>query len=73
MHGGTDPIYKHVALDAKRSVSLNAEVFWFVFFNKATAVFCLEQQNLKEKREIHATEGIEEAVQMRGLVFSRAG
>lgn len=39
----------------------------------ATAVFCLEQQNLKEKREIHATGGTEEAVQMRGLVFSRAG
>lgn len=39
----------------------------------ATAVFCLEQQNLKEKREIHAAGGTEEAVQMRGLVFSRAG
>lgn len=35
----------------------------------ATAVFCLEQQNLKEKREIHAAGGTRGSTDERTGVF----
>lgn len=44
-----------------------------VFLNSVSpAVFCLQQQNQKEKREISRTGATEEGLKVRGPVLSRA-